>query len=123
MDLLTGQKIDVASALAWTNAKEFHHFFPRDYLAKKGESSDRINSLANVVLLTSASNKTISATPPSTYLKQVIGAAGDKLSIWLSSNLISDEAFGAALQDDFTAFLKYRAQTIQQAVLSMTDWK
>jgi hypothetical protein len=32
IDLLTGQKIDVAKALAWVNAKEFHHFFPRDYL-------------------------------------------------------------------------------------------
>lgn len=123
LDLLTGQIIDVASALAWTNAKEFHHFFPRDYLVKKGESLDRINSLANFVLLSSASNKIISASPPSVYLQQVIVAAGDKLPIWLTSNLISDEAFDAALKDDFKTFLKCRAQAIQQAVLEKTDWK
>ena len=123
LDLLTGQRIDVASALAWSNAKEFHHFFPRDYLAKKGEKPDRINSLANFVILSSASNKIISASPPSVYLKQVIALAGDKLPIWLRSDLISDEAFGAALKDDFNLFLKHRAQTIQQAILEKTDWK
>jgi hypothetical protein len=29
VDLLTGQLIDTSKALAWSNAKEFHHFFPR----------------------------------------------------------------------------------------------
>jgi hypothetical protein len=36
IDLLTGQRIDTTQALAWTNSKEFHHFFPQDFL-KGGE--------------------------------------------------------------------------------------
>jgi len=50
-DLLTGQPIDISKALAWINAKEFHHFFPRKFLEKKGERQSRINSLANFVML------------------------------------------------------------------------
>ena len=35
VDFLTKQRIDVNRALAWTNGREFHHFFPQDYLKNK----------------------------------------------------------------------------------------
>lgn len=118
VDLLTGQRIDVASALAWTNQKEFHHLFPREFLRAKKEPSGRINALANVVLLTSASNKTISDKAPSEYLKDVVAAAGSHLDEWLKSNLISRAAFEAAMRDDFDTFLDERAKAIHGAVMA-----
>jgi hypothetical protein len=122
IDLLTGQRIDTAKALAWTNEKEYHHFFPQEYLANRGEKVNRINALANIIMLSSASNKAISAKAPSVYLKEVVKASGDQLEKWLVSNLISREAFEAALRDDYDSFLTLRATTIHSAILQKTDW-
>ncbi|MGL4512650.1 MAG: GmrSD restriction endonuclease domain-containing protein [Lacipirellulaceae bacterium] len=122
VDLLTGATIDMATALSWGNSKEYHHFFPQKFLKGKNEPSARINSLANIVLLTSASNKQILGLAPSVYLKKVQVAAGAERDRWLRSNLISGEAFDAALEDDFDAFLKARASTIQDEVDKLTGW-
>jgi hypothetical protein len=117
VDLLTGQKLDIATALAWANAKEFHHFFPREYVRKhKPEKLGQSTVLANVVLLSSNSNKKISDRAPSDYLTEVVAAAGDKLVEWLGRNIISKQAFDAALADDFDGFIAERAKAIQAAV-------
>lgn len=122
VDLLTGQKIDVAKSLAWTNSKEYHHFFPRDYLKSVGVPSSLSNCLANIVMLTSVSNKQISNRPPSDYLKDVEKAAGNNLDEWLASNLISDKAFKAALKDDYDTFIEERSLTIDSRVSQLTGW-
>jgi len=121
IDLLTGQKVDVAKALAWTNGKEFHHVFPTAYLKKSGRTAGG-NSLANIVMLTSASNKVISDRAPKDYMKDVAKAAGGSLSTWLASNLISREAYEAALADDLESFLQARSKTIHEELLLKTDW-
>ena len=121
-DLLTGQHIDTANALSWTNTKEFHHFFPKKYLEDSKETTTRINCLANFVMLTSTSNKTILATKPSSYLQEVEKALGANLDEVLKSNLISKEAFEAAKKDDYSQFLSLRAKTIQEAVMAHAGW-
>lgn len=122
VDLLTGRNIDVSKSLAWSNAKEYHHFFPRDYLKTKGISPNRSNCLANIVMLTSVSNKTITNRPPSDYLADVQKAAGSNLDQWMESNLISEAAFRAALADDYDAFLAARCATIDSKVSELTAW-
>lgn len=121
-DLLTGQSIDTRAALAWQNEKEYHHFFPQDYLKQKGQSAGRINALANIVMLTSASNKKISNRSPSDYLADVEKAAGGNLDAWLKSNLISPVAFAAAKANNYDAFLAERASTIHAEIKSLTGW-
>ncbi len=79
IDLLTGQRVDTDRALAWVNAKEYHHFFPQEFLKSRGERGNRVNSLANIVMLSSASNKKISAKAPSVYLLDVAREAGTQL--------------------------------------------
>lgn len=122
IDLLTGQLIDTVKALSWSNAREFHHFFPQDFLKRQNVRPTRINSLANFVMLTSASNKLISARAPSDYLKDVTKAAGANIGRWLSANLISNAAFNAALKDDFDGFLDERAKTIHETIRQYTGW-
>jgi hypothetical protein len=122
IDLLTGQRIDTSKALALINVKEFHHFFPRAYLERKGERQQKINCLANFVMLTAASNKEVSDRPPSDYLRQVAAAADVKLDEWLSSNLISKECFEAAMHDDFDSFIELRARVIHEAAWARTGW-
>jgi hypothetical protein len=67
-------------------------------------------------MLSSASNKFISARAPSDYLREVQDAAKGDLTSWLDSNLISDAAFQAALRDDYYGFLLERSRTINETV-------
>lgn len=121
-DLLTGQTIDVRTSLSWTNQREFHHFFPRDYLLSRGVSAGKINCLANFVMLTSASNKIITNRAPSDYLRDVVAAAGENAPKWLESNLVSEEAMNAARRDDYESFLDARSETIHKVVSQLCNW-
>jgi len=122
IDLLTGQNIDVDRALHHTNSKEYHHFFPKDYLAGKGLSSRRYNVLANFVMLTASSNKKITNRPPSDYLRDVEKELGENLKVALQANLISDAAYAAAQADDFDTFIRERAKTIYLRTKELTGW-
>jgi len=122
IDLLTGQAIDISKALAWINVKEFHHFFPRNFLERQGERQQRINCLANFIMLSSTSNKIISDSAPAEYLPRVAEAAGQRLSDWLASNLIPQNAWEAAQQNDFEGFLERRAEYIHAAVMTKAGW-
>jgi hypothetical protein len=122
LDLLTSQNIDTGDALYHGNTKEFHHFFPRDYLKSKGVPTRKANVLANFVMLTAASNKRITNRAPSDYLKEVKKELGGNLDKVLSHNLITPEAFEAAMQDDYDKFLAERAKGIASAVSGLTGW-
>ena len=76
-------------------------------------------------MLTSESNKTISASKPSDYLRLVEQAAASRsadIGVWLAANLISPEAFEAARNDDYDSFLALRAKTIHEALLPLAGW-
>ncbi|MEV5695834.1 GmrSD restriction endonuclease domain-containing protein [Micromonospora globbae] len=120
VDLLTGQRIDVGKSLSWSNDKEYHHFFPRDYLKAQGVPARRANSIANIILLTSISNIRISNKPPSVYLADIREAVGDAvLQDRLRRSLVSEKALAAALNDDFKAFLNARASDLQEHALKL----
>ena len=121
--MLSGQVVDLGSALAWQNSKEYHHFFPRDYLlTSKKVDPDYANRLANIVMLSSVSNKKITNRAPSDYLKDVEKAAGGALKQWLAANLIDEAAFQAARQDDYETFLAARSESIQKKVNELAGW-
>jgi hypothetical protein len=123
VDLLTNQNIDVDRALHHSNAKEYHHFFPRDYLTGRGVPLRRANVLANFVMLTAASNKRITNRAPSDYLKEVEDKLGEHLKSAMEANLISDAAYAAALEDDFDGFVAERTKTIHQRAMELTGWQ
>lgn len=123
LDLLTGQKIDLEKALSWINQKEFHHFFPQAYLKAIGIPTNKINSLANIVLLSSSSNKQILDKSPAEYLPEIEKAAGNNLEKWLETNLIPLEAYHAAKKNDFEGFIDIRAQAIHEKVLHHAEWR
>ena len=111
-DLLTGNRIDVSPSLWWANNREFHHFFPQAYLRTRGTPVQQINVLANIIALSSVSNRQISHAAPSQYLARIRDAAGSQLDAWLESNLISQDAYSAAMADDYDGFLISRAKTL-----------
>ena len=121
-DFLTGQAIDVDKALAWQNSKEFHHFFPQAFLRTKGVAASRISSLANMVYLSSASNKLISDRAPSDYVAKLLVEHGAEARAWLATNLIDEAAINAALADDYDAFLAARANVINERAKIQAGW-
>lgn len=120
VDLLTGQTIDSSRALHQANSKEFHHFFPRDFLLSKGVDSRKANALGNFVMLTAASNKKITNRAPSNYLKDAAAQLGATFKVALETNLISDGAYAAALEDNYDLFLAERSKTISKRIGELT---
>lgn len=120
-DILTGQRIDARRSLAWNNDKEFHHFFPRNFLKSQNIGPrGRENAAANIVLLSSSSNVRISNKAPSEYLGQVIQDVGrEELLRRLQTLLVSEDAMEAALRDDYFTFLDARAETLHSMALGL----
>lgn len=121
-DILTGQTIDVAKALAWQNSKEFHHFFPQAFLKSKGVTNTKASALANMIYLSSSSNKAITDRAPSDYVKELLDAHGDQALLWLGSNLVDAVAIDAALKDDYDGFLEARSKTIHEVSNALAGW-
>jgi hypothetical protein len=123
VDLKNGQVIDTDKSLAWNNDKEFHHFFPQAYLKNvKKLSANESGLVANIVMLTSASNIIIRDQAPSDYLQDIIDADGRAILIdRLGKSLISEEALDAALADDYEAFLSLRAQLLHEVARTLVS--
>jgi hypothetical protein len=120
VDLINGQNIDIDKSLAWSNDKEYHHFFPKAFLSRR-KSKGQANVVANIVLLTSKSNIEISDRAPSEYLRDLIDQEGkEEIERRLATNLVPEEALYAALQDDYESFLTLRSQHLHQKAEELT---
>lgn len=114
VDLLTAQRIDVGKSLSWSNDKEFHHLFPKAYLARNGISASKANAIANIILLTSHSNIQIRDRSPSEYLSELIEQHGrPEIVQRLATSLVPEPALDAALANDYNSFLAERAAHLQ----------
>lgn len=119
LDLISGQKIDVAKALSWSNDKEFHHFFPVAYL-KTCNFASSPNAIANIIMLTSVSNIAIRDKAPSRYLREIADRMGESaLRDRLLSCMVPENAYQAALVDDYDEFLRCRSDYLQAKALEM----
>ncbi|WP_194822492.1 DUF262 domain-containing protein [Micromonospora sp. S-DT3-3-22] len=120
LDLRTGQRIDVDKALSWDNDKEFHHFFPRDFLRRARYSTAQINVCANFIMLSSVSNIWISNQPPSRYLRDLCDTEGEaEVRKRAATCLVDADAFAAAQRDDFEGFLRARSETLHQRLTAL----
>jgi hypothetical protein len=86
-NITNGASIDTAVALSQFNKKQFHHIYPRAYLAKSGEPLDS-NSILNVCMLAASENNSISDSNPNDYLPQYIQRLGEEVEAIFSSNLL-----------------------------------
>lgn len=109
LNLVTGGKIDLGSALSKYNKKEYHHVFPREFLKKKGYDTRLINVIGNICFLPSGSNKVISKKAPSEYVFQVIPSA--EMTNILKSNLLPTDR-RIYRKDAYKEFLKERVRLI-----------
>src|SRR5690606_22451391 len=68
---LTGSLVDLGVAMSAYNAREFHHIYPKAYLAGQGIPFNQSNVIANICLLQSADNRAISDQSPATYMASI----------------------------------------------------
>jgi hypothetical protein len=100
--------------LKQSNSKNYHHFFPKSYLSKKGEEDWRINNAVNITIVDDYLNKRdIGAKPPSRYMK-AFAKENDEIAETMKTHFINDlDAFGV-WSDDFELFLDMRSKAISR---------
>lgn len=77
---LSGALVDLGTVMSAYNAREFHHIYPKAFLATQGIPFHQSNIIANVCLLTSADNRSISDENPANYMMRIPTAQRDGIA-------------------------------------------
>jgi hypothetical protein len=102
------------SYLKQANSRNYHHFFPKSWLEKQGESWVRINHVANITLVDDFLNKRlIKAQSPRTYMKDFISKNPD-IEKCLSTHLIKLNGSFGVMTDDYDTFFEARCKAISR---------
>jgi len=100
--------------LKQANSKNYHHFFPKAWLKKRGFEARRINHIANITLVDDYLNKRVIGTQaPSVYIKK-FSRENDQLERTLATHLIGKpEQFGI-WENDYDRFVAKRCQKLSK---------
>ncbi|HBN9509144.1 DUF262 domain-containing protein [Pseudomonas aeruginosa] len=104
---LTGQNIDLGEALSSYNSREFHHIYPKAFLASRGINFHEANIIANICLLNSSDNRAISDKDPYTYFQEINPEIKNNV---FKSSLIPDEYFDGS--KPYADFVKSRSELL-----------
>jgi hypothetical protein len=97
-----------------------HHIFPKAYLGRIGVTESP-ELLLNRTLIDAETNRIIKDKAPSKYLSEMIATYGkEKLESVLSSHAIKSDPSSGLAQDNYTAFLDERLNTIVQLIERVT---
>jgi hypothetical protein len=97
--------------LKQANSKNYHHFFPKAYLAKKGEEYGAINHIINITIVDDYLNKReIRDRPPATYMAG-FKKKNPELAETMRTHLIDLDKFGI-WDNDYERFWNRRAKAI-----------
>lgn len=110
----TGRKVILGNEyLQRANRKNYHHFFPSDYLKKQGVKEERINHVLNITMVEEFLNKgRIGANPPSVYINDFRANNNPNIEATMRTHLIGDlDEFGV-WTDDYDTFLAKRAERV-----------
>jgi hypothetical protein len=100
--------------LKQANSRNYHHFFPKAYLAKTGIGySVDANHVLNITIVDDFLNKReIGAKSPSNYMKNFIKINKEHIEQTMMTHLIGDfEKFGI-LNDDYEKFIHERGKMV-----------
>jgi hypothetical protein len=98
--------------LKQANSKNYHHFFPKSWLKKKGYSDREINHIANITLVDDYLNKrVIQAQAPGTYIKKCI-EENEQLNRTLATHLIGKPETWGILDNDYELFFSKRCRKL-----------
>ena len=102
--------------LKQANSKNYHHFFPKSYLKKKGYGDHRINHILNITIVDDFLNKrAIKAKAPSDYMGTFRETNPD-LKITMKTHLIENiDTFGI-WEDNYDLFIQKRAEVVSSEI-------
>lgn len=87
---------------------QFHHIFPKALLTSAGRTAAQADDIANLAFIGGTTNRKISATPPSTYIKTMIEKSGPE--IFAAQCIpVEDELLQV---DNYDAFLARRRELL-----------
>lgn len=112
------------SNLKIASSRNYHHFFPKAYLAEHSKDKEP-NLIANITLIDGYSNKhRIGKKPPSEYIGK-FEKDNKELADTFKTHLIKDMDSYGVRTDDYDSFIKQRAKAIALALniklMSMTS--
>ncbi len=100
---------------AWlkrANSKNYHHFFPKSYLWKKGYDDWYANSIINITLVDDYLNKrTIGSKAPGEYMKS-FERTNNQLSKTMKTHLIDNLNTFGVWNNDYDTFIEKRGKRI-----------
>ena len=96
------------------NSRNYHHFFPRAYLQKKGVSDAAANNVFNITIIDAHLNKNqIRARSPQKYMEEFEKSNPDMAQTF-KSHLLSESAWADIRNDDYENFLERRAERVSK---------
>jgi hypothetical protein len=99
--------------LKQANSKNYHHFFPKAFLKKKGERDEYINHIANITIVDDFLNKReIRAQAPSKYMKR-FAKQNKTLDACMKTHLIRPDVFGV-YDNDYDKFFNKRCRAFSR---------
>jgi hypothetical protein len=97
--------------LKQANSKNYHHFFPKAWLKKKGYSDREINHIANITLVDDYLNKkVIRAKAPASYIKEF--RDNEQLDRTLRTHLIGKPEAWGITNNDYDQFFAKRCRKL-----------
>ncbi|MGG4468467.1 DUF262 domain-containing protein [Paenibacillus alvei] len=98
--------------LKQANSRNYHHFFPRAYLKKRGEEEFYINHIVNITIVDAFLNKNkIRAKAPSVYMNE-FKLVNNEIDETMKTHLIENLSSYGIWTDDYEAFFDLRAEKI-----------
>lgn len=113
---LTGSEVDLGSVLSSYNARQFHHIYPKAFLATNGVSFHRANIISNICFLSASENNAISDKNPADYFMSI---PSDHKAMIFESALIPEEARNGDLS--FEEFIKLRTNELISVGLKLVN--
>lgn len=102
-------EVDLNSSFSKYNSKEFHHFFPKNYLETKGFEAEEIEKVVNICFQPMIPHREIGDKGPEEYLNK-FKADNPEIEDTLKSHLIKWSFLSREI--DFNKFLEIRAKEI-----------
>lgn len=121
-DLVNGSLLDIHEALSSFNKKQFHHIYPKNYLkisASKGEP----NALANICMLSMASNNFIRDRDPHEYLVECCDSLKENAGNVFASNLMPDPEIHDYALLEYEDFLHFRSTMLYKLMTELVKGK
>lgn len=109
------------SWLSQGNSKNYHHFFPKDYMKKKQPliPENLVNHIVNITIVDGWLNKgVIKSKAPSVYMKEFESKNSD-IAEHMKTHLINDLAGYGIPTDDYNAFFESRIEAIHKEMIGL----